>query len=89
MSKPPSQALPGAKGAIWLLVAINLFNYIDRQVLSAVVPEIKESLLVNPEHTGIIGFLMSGLTSLLGSNPTDRRMAAIHSSRVKAARPSV
>lgn len=71
MSKPPNpnQALPGAKAAIWLLVVINLFNYIDRQVLSAVVPEIKESLLANPEHTGIVGFLMSGLTSLLGSNP--------------------
>ena len=71
MSKPPgsNQALPGAKGAIWLLVAINLFNYIDRQVLSAVVPEIKESLLANPEHTGIVGFLLSGLSSLLGSNP--------------------
>ena len=30
--------LPGAKIALWLLLGINLFNYIDRQVLSAVLP---------------------------------------------------
>ena len=31
---------PGAKAALILLVLINLFNYIDRQVLAAVVPQI-------------------------------------------------
>jgi MFS family permease len=38
-----SQALPGAGHALRLLIAINLFNYIDRQVLAAVVPQIKQS----------------------------------------------
>src|SRR4051794_35910442 len=34
----PDHALPGARAALSLLLAINLFNYIDRQVLSAVLP---------------------------------------------------
>ncbi len=34
---------PGARAALGLLLLINLFNYIDRNVLAAVVPWIKES----------------------------------------------
>jgi MFS family permease len=34
---------PGARGALGLLLLINLFNYIDRNVLAAVVPWIKDS----------------------------------------------
>ncbi|MCI0455803.1 MAG: MFS transporter [Gemmataceae bacterium] len=34
--------LPGARAALVLLLAINLFNYIDRQVLAAVVPQIEK-----------------------------------------------
>jgi len=30
--------LPGARSALALLLAINLFNYIDRQILAAVEP---------------------------------------------------
>ncbi len=37
--------LPGARTALALLLAINLFNYIDRQVLAAVEPEIRKELL--------------------------------------------
>src|ERR1700741_952287 len=33
--------LSGAQTALWLLLAINLFNYIDRQVLAAVEPDIR------------------------------------------------
>ena len=33
--------VPGGRTALALLVAINLFNYIDRQVLAAVEPEIR------------------------------------------------
>jgi MFS family permease len=36
-----SAPLPGARSALVLLLGINLFNYIDRQVLSAVVPHLK------------------------------------------------
>ena len=40
-------ALPGAWAALMLLLAINLFNYIDRQVLAAVEPEIRQELLAD------------------------------------------
>jgi MFS family permease len=36
--------LPGARSALILLLAINLFNYIDRQVLAAVVENIEKEL---------------------------------------------
>ena len=36
-------ALPGARAALDLLLAINLFNYIDRQVLAVVVPNLKQA----------------------------------------------
>jgi MFS transporter, Spinster family, sphingosine-1-phosphate transporter len=38
----------GARGALFLLLAINLFNYIDRQVLAAVEPDIRATFF----HTG-------------------------------------
>jgi MFS family permease len=39
--------LPGARKALVLLLVINLFNYIDRQVLSAVVPELEKTFFPN------------------------------------------
>jgi MFS family permease len=36
--------LPGARAALILLLTVNLFNYIDRQVLSAVVENIRKEL---------------------------------------------
>ncbi|PWU12221.1 MAG: MFS transporter [Verrucomicrobia bacterium] len=56
---PPANALddrdaplPGARGALLLLLLINLFNYIDRYVLAAVVDPLKESLFGHPGATG-------------------------------------
>jgi MFS transporter, Spinster family, sphingosine-1-phosphate transporter len=50
---PPSPAADaparGATLALSLLVLINLFNYIDRQVLAAVVPEISEHFFPGPK----------------------------------------
>ena len=46
-SEPRMQ--PGARLALMLLLAINLFNYIDRQVLAAVSPTIKRTFLQNDE----------------------------------------
>ncbi len=37
-SSGPTPAVAGARSALALLLAINLFNYIDRQILSAVLP---------------------------------------------------
>jgi len=39
------KSMPGARVALLLLLAINLFNYIDRQVLAAVLPKIKDDFL--------------------------------------------
>src|SRR5262245_50246199 len=47
-STSPSEipkAMPGARVALLLLLAINLFNYIDRQVLAAVLPRIEDDFL--------------------------------------------
>jgi MFS family permease len=42
--QPPAASLPGARLALSLLLAINLFNYLDRQVLAAVVENIQGEL---------------------------------------------
>ena len=44
----PGGPFPGARAALALLLCINLFNYIDRQVLSAMVGPIKASLFAAP-----------------------------------------
>jgi MFS family permease len=49
-TSPPARGLPGARAALALLLAINLFNYIDRQVLAAVVKPIKTEFF--PELEG-------------------------------------
>src|SRR6478736_4338507 len=49
-----TQARPGAKRALSLLLVINLFNYIDRQVLAAVEPPLSAEFGLNPEKTGLL-----------------------------------
>jgi MFS family permease len=61
ITKSPSVALPGARTALILLLAINLFNYIDRYVLSAVVENIKSELSMPAMPTW--------LEQVFGSNP--------------------
>lgn len=60
----------GAYAALWLLLGINLFNYIDRQVLAAVEPDIRASFFAaNDAHamtkTGALGsaFLVTYMLS--------------------------
>lgn len=48
----PAQALPGARPALILLLSINLFNYVDRYVLSAVEPLIREHFGVSKAKMG-------------------------------------
>src|SRR5262245_52907750 len=45
--KPFDSPLPGARAALLLLLVINLFNYIDRQVLAAVIPKIRDGLFTS------------------------------------------
>lgn len=41
MTADPTERKPGARGALALLLGINLFNYIDRYILAAVEPNIR------------------------------------------------
>ncbi len=43
MQASEKKTISGARSALFLLLAINLFNYIDRQVLAAVEPDIRAS----------------------------------------------
>jgi MFS transporter, Spinster family, sphingosine-1-phosphate transporter len=43
MQPGQNKTISGARSALFLLLAINLFNYIDRQVLAAVEPDIRAS----------------------------------------------
>jgi MFS family permease len=58
---PASSDIPGATAALLLLLGINLFNYIDRQVLAAVVPKIQHDFHLNDEKAGWLAtaFLLS------------------------------
>jgi MFS family permease len=47
-------AITSANAALALLLTINLFNYIDRQVLAAVAPEIQRDFHANDETTGLL-----------------------------------
>ncbi len=57
----PTETYPGAGRMLMLLLAINLFNYIDRQVLSATLPKIElEFFTPNDKHINRdLGFLTS------------------------------
>jgi MFS family permease len=50
---PAAAPLPGARTALALLLMINLFNYIDRQVLAAVEPEIRKDLFPESVAPGV------------------------------------
>ena len=53
-SAADSRAFPGARAALVLLLLINLFNYVDRMVLAAVVGPIKASLPTGPALTAVV-----------------------------------
>lgn len=54
----PDRPLPGARSALALLLAINLFNYIDRYVLAACLADIGRSMLANdPNSEQKLGWL--------------------------------
>ena len=67
--------MPGARWALALLLGMNLFNYIDRQVLAAVEPEICRCLLLSnnpddPNARAKMGLLASAfLVSYMASAP--------------------
>src|SRR5438132_1314882 len=63
---------PGGRTALVLLLAINLFNYIDRYVLAAVEPEIRSHFFRpdDPNAHALVGFLGTAfLVSYMVSAP--------------------
>lgn len=65
------RTLPGARTALTLLLLINLLNYIDRQVLAAVEPEVQQSLLpADPNAGAKMGLLWTAfLVTYMWSSP--------------------
>ena len=60
MQPSEKKTISGARSALFLLLAINLFNYIDRQVLAAVEPDIRASFFSSADvnamtKTGLLG----------------------------------
>jgi MFS transporter, Spinster family, sphingosine-1-phosphate transporter len=54
----PAERKSGARIALALLLGINLFNYIDRYILAAVLPQIKHDFLAgDPNQNGKAGLL--------------------------------
>ena len=60
---PPlrDRAFPGARGALALLLLINLFNYIDRNVLAAVVPWIRDEFFGPGATAAAPGAALAGI----------------------------
>ena len=64
------KSISGAHGALFLLLGINLFNYIDRQILAALEPDIRASFFATGDvnamtKTGLLGdaFLVTYMIS--------------------------
>jgi MFS family permease len=60
MQAAGTKALSGAHSALFLLLAINLFNYIDRQILAALEPDIRATFFTSGDanamtKTGLLG----------------------------------
>jgi MFS transporter, Spinster family, sphingosine-1-phosphate transporter len=69
-NKPALGRAPGAMQSLLLLFSINIFNYIDRQILAAVVPNIRAEYFGPDKTPGpVVSWLLSVLESVLGSNP--------------------
>jgi MFS family permease len=68
-----SSSVPGARAALALLLLINLFNYVDRYVLAAVVGPIKETFFREGAVAdgGSLAAMMHWFQSRLGFKPED------------------
>ncbi|MBY0546763.1 MAG: MFS transporter [Candidatus Obscuribacterales bacterium] len=71
-------ARKGARWAMALLLAINLFNYLDRQVLAAVVPQVRDELLASPDSIGpVVRTMLDALGSVLGGSGENAMMGLL------------
>lgn len=75
----PAKAVPGAGWALALLLGINLFNYIDRQILSATLPKIRLDATIfrpdDPWATTKLGALTTAfMVAYMGLSPVFGRL---------------
>src|SRR5262245_52513936 len=78
-ASPPTREipLPGARTALILLLAINLFNYIDRQVLAAVVPKIRDEFFRGgADAIGAVG-IIEWLKNAFGFSPDNALIGSL------------
>jgi MFS family permease len=69
-NSPRTGSLPGAKTALTLLILINLFNFVDRYLLAAVMPDIERSFFSSPEGPGAtVTHLLLKCQQLFGFTP--------------------
>lgn len=73
-ASPGTPAMSGARAALILLIVINLFNYIDRQVLAAVLPSIEKSFFPGAESTADSAAPDSGVAPLQDKSPTKQKL---------------
>lgn len=75
----PNATLPGARPALVLLLLINLFNYIDRYVLVAVVPQLKQAFFAANGTTsnGSLDSLLAWCQQHLGFKPENALLGVL------------
>jgi MFS family permease len=61
-----SQAASGAKFALFLLFALNLLNFFDRQLLGALGEPIRKEFLLSDTKIGILGTIFTVIYALVG-----------------------
>lgn len=65
----PQTPLPGARRALILLLAIGLFDYMDRYVLAAMIPQIRAEFFANHhQHSAFLTTILDLLGRFLGHN---------------------
>jgi Arabinose efflux permease len=75
----PHSAIPEARTALFLMLAINLFNYLDRQVLAAVVPYIRTEFFGPGKETGpVVEFFLMLLRPFFGANPENAMIGLLN-----------
>ena len=74
-----SISFPGARPALALLLLINLFNYVDRYVLVAVVPQLKQTFFGANGTTGngSLGSLLGWCQQHLGFKPENALLGVL------------
>jgi MFS family permease len=76
--KAVAAPIPGARSTLILLLVIGLFDYIDRYVLAAVVPLIREEFFTgNHQHSGFVQMLIDFLGNFLGHNAENSAIALL------------